>query len=181
MHSSPVKSVKLNAHYLINQNIDQVSFWDNYQLNSTQLKQAPAPKDMMIAFFKAFPKSFIFLLRTRERIAKWLRLKTADESDSKIETLHQFKGEIGDRIALFEVLAKNEQELMTGQNDSHLDFKLSFISYADQTGVKLELATTVIINNKIGKFYFAVVKPFHRFYLKRIIKRMEHELVNQSW
>ncbi|BDS13120.1 DUF2867 domain-containing protein [Aureispira anguillae] len=181
--NSILKEVGLKETYLIHNNMDDVDFWDNFQLASKKLNYLPEPKDLMIAFFKAFPKSFLILLHTREFIAKRLKLKTAPESDkkSRMEKLHAFQGNIGERVAIFEVLDKTEIELLTGQKDTHLDFKLSFISYKTNGITYLELATTVILNNRLGKAYFFIVKPFHKFYLKIILKRMENILIHKDW
>lgn len=183
MKNNIVWEVPLNDDYLISKGAQNVDFIDNYQLTSDNLTYLPEPKDLMIAFFRSFPGSFKILLQTREFIAKKLGLKTAPESEkeSRLQKLHEFKGDIGDSVAVFEVLDKTEKELLTGQNDAHLDFKLSFIVYKHKDSVNLEMATTVIINNTLGKLYFAVVKPIHKFYMKKIMRKMEKELVNKCW
>ncbi|CAM1343520.1 DUF2867 domain-containing protein [Tenacibaculum amylolyticum] len=183
MVHNKVIEVGFDQDYLISKSIAAASFSDNFRLVSSRLHYVPEPKDAMIAFFLSFPKSFKFLLNTREFIAKLLGLKTAPKSkkEAKIEKLYQFKGNIGESIAIFEVLDKNAHELLTGQKDSHLDFKLSFIVYKNNDVTNLEMATTVLINNKLGKLYFGIVKPFHKFYTKRILKRMELNLINKNW
>ncbi len=183
MKKSSIKEVNFDSNYLISKDIDKANYTDNFRLTSEKLEHLPEPKDLMIAFFLSFPRSFKTLLHTREFIAKFLNLKTASATDksSRLEKLYGFKGNIGEKIALFEVLDKTENELLTGQNDSHLDFKLSFISFGGKNNANLELATTVILNNTVGKIYFALVKPFHRFYLKRILRQMEKELIQKTW
>jgi hypothetical protein len=139
----------------------------------------PKPKDCMIAFFKAFSPFFTKLLLSREKIAKELGLKTATKlTQAEREAyLNEFEGNIGDSIAIFDVLDKNDIELLTGQTDKHLDFKLSFISYEEENDKIIELATVVRIHNTLGKIYFFFVKPFHRYFMKRIFKKMEKELL----
>ena len=183
MTKSKVTEVEIETNYLIYKNSNQVTYADNFRFTSYELDYFPEPKDLMIAFFLSFPKSFKFLLNIREFIAKFFGLKTAPktEKESRLKELYQFKGDIGDKIAIFEVQDKNKNELLTGQKDSHLDFKLSFLSFKSNNAIRLELATTVIINNTLGKIYFKIVKPFHKFYLKRILKKMEIELINKSW
>ncbi len=183
MQNNTVIEIESTQDYLIYQDIENIDFIDHYQLSTKNLKYAPEPKDLMIAFFKSFPTFFRTLLHTREFFAKFLKLKTApkSEKDARIEKLHLFKGETGDSIALFDVLDKTEKELLTGQNDTHLDFRLSFITYKYNDSINLELATTVNIHNKIGKLYFSIVQPIHKFYMKKILKKMEFVLSNKSW
>ncbi len=180
--ASKVSQIQLSKNLLISKTSHALDYADVFQLQSKHLKNVPEPKDCMIAFFKAFPKSFKFLLILREKIAKLLRLKTAPETEktSRLERLHNFSGDIGDSIAIFEVIDKNKTELLTGQNDDHLDFKLSFISYKTELPT-IELATTVKINNKIGKLYFSIVRPIHKYYMKIILSRMEHILISKDW
>ena len=183
MKKSIVTEVELQPEYLISNTTQELTYADNFRLVSENIKYTPEPKDLMIAFFKSFPKSFTVLLHTREFIAKQLRLKTAPKLDEnkRKELLHQFKGEIGEQVAIFKVLDKNENELLTGQKDSHLDFQLSFLVFENENDIRMELATTVIINNSIGRIYFAIIKPIHKFYLKVILRRMERVLIDKNW
>ena len=137
----------------------------------------------MIAFFKSFPAVFIKLLLFRERIAKIFGLKTATKTTKaeRDKILNEFEGKIGDSIFISQVIDKDNVELLTGQTDKHLDFKLSFIIYEKDNHAIIELATTVNFHNLLGRMYFFFVRPFHRFYMKRILKRMEKVLINKSW
>lgn len=183
MNKNKVKEIEMGNDYLISNALENIDFVDHYQLSTKQLHYAPEPKDLMIAFFKSFPKSFMYLLILREKIANFFNLKTAEKLDeqSRIEQLHNFKGNIGDSIAIFHVLEKNEEEILTGEDDSHLNFRLSFITYKDDDAINLEMATTVDINNRLGKIYFAIVKPIHKYYMKQILRKMEVELLNKVW
>lgn len=181
--SLSIKEVPLNPSYLIAKHKGQLDFCDVFQLKSSQLSDLLEPKDLMIAFFKSFPKSFTFLLYTRDRIAKLFNLKTAPAvaKHERMERLHAFKGNIGESVAIFEVLDKTDTELLTGQKDDHLDFKLSFVVDKQADVITIELATTVVLNNALGRAYFALVKPFHKFYLKRILAKMEKVLLHKDW
>lgn len=179
---SKVSEIHLNPSYLIHKQEEHLDYVDVFQLKSKLLTNTEEPKDCMIAFFKAFPNSFKVLLNLREAIAKKLGLKTAPQSNptTRLEKLHAFKGDIGESVAIFEVLEKNNTELVTGQKDKHLDFKLAFISYRELEPC-IELVTTVKINNRLGKIYFAIVRPIHRFYMKRLLLKMETILLNKDW
>lgn len=178
-----VTEVELNKNYLITQQSKEIDYSDVFQIKAESLNKLPEPKDCMIAFFKSFPPLFIKMLLLRESIAKKLGLKTATKTtqEEREKIVNEFQGNIGDSIAVFEVIDKNKIELLTGQKDKHLDFKLSFISYKKQNCPTIELATTVLIHNFLGKAYFFFVRPIHQFYMKRIMKRMVKVLENKSW
>ncbi|MDN5202777.1 DUF2867 domain-containing protein [Fulvivirgaceae bacterium BMA10] len=178
-----VIEVELNKGYLISKQSGAIDYSDVFQMKTKSLNEIPEPKDCMIAFFKSFPPFLIKLLLLREKIARIFGLKTASETSQaeREKTLNEFEGKVGDSIAIFEVIGKDHMELLTGQKDKHLDFKLSFISYEKDNHAIVELATTVNIHNILGRFYFFFVKPIHRLYMKRILRRMEKELINKSW
>jgi len=175
--------VELNEGYLISKQSKEVDYSDVFQMKTKSLDEIPEPKDCMIAFFKSFPPFFIKLILFRERIAKIFGIKTATKTtkEEREKILNEFEGKIGDSITIFKVINKENIELLTGQTDKHLDFKLSFISYEKDNHAIIELATAVNIHNLLGKMYFFFVRPFHRFYMKRILKRMEKVLINKSW
>jgi len=176
-----VTEVQLNEEYLIAKQSNNIDYVDVFQVEIESL-EPPAPKDCMVAFFRSFPPFFTALLLLREKIAGAFGLKTAPENtqEAREKQLNEFQGNVGDHIAIFEVLDKNSVELLTGQKDKHLDFKLSFISYQKDNHSIIELATTVVIHNALGKAYFSIVRPIHRIYMKRIMRRMVKKLHNSS-
>jgi hypothetical protein len=78
-----------------------------------------------------------------EVIAKMVGLKKANGIDVT-KQLKNFKGEIGDSIALFHVMERNETEILTGENDKHLNFRLSLIALPNDWGTEIQVATTVL-------------------------------------
>lgn len=174
-----ITEVKISKAYLIAQLSTKIDYADSFQLKTHLLKNVPKPKDCLVAFFKSFSPFLTKLIITREIIAKKLGLKTENKitNNQRNKLIDEFEGNIGDSIAIFEVLHKNDTELLTGQTDKHLDFKLSFICYKENEDKIVELATTVKFHNLLGKIYFFFVKPFHRYFMKRILKRMNDELI----
>ena len=140
----------------------------------------PVPlEELPKMFFMAFPKWFIVLMGTREVVAKIIGLKTSEGMDVK-KQIKEFKGEIGDSIALFHVLDKTEEEIMTGESDSHLDFRLSLFYRPKKEKHEIILATTVQYNNWVGKVYFFFVKPIHRLIMPVLLKRMNRLVENKT-
>jgi hypothetical protein len=71
----------------------------------------------------------------------------------------------------FTKIAQIENELIMGENDRHLNFRVSVL--VDRLSSLIYLTTVVHYNNRIGKAYFLFVKPFHRILVKSVIKRYE--------
>ncbi len=59
--------------------------------------------------------------------------------------IEQFQGQVGDRIARFEVWNRNANEIVTGQSDKHLDFVLVFKLENNEKQHTLQLITAVQI------------------------------------
>jgi hypothetical protein len=58
------------------------------------------------------------------------------------------------------VVAFGKDELVTGRNDKHLDFRVSVIREA---GKRVVFSTAVMTHNTFGRTYLAAILPFHRF------------------
>ncbi|MBQ4279925.1 MAG: DUF2867 domain-containing protein [Rikenellaceae bacterium] len=79
------------------------------------------------------------------------------------ETFHP----VGGRLALFEVLARGEREIVLGMDDKHLDFRVSLLGGGDD----LWLTTVVRFNNRGGRLYFKVIRPFHALIVGSLARR----------
>ena len=77
------------------------------------------------SFFLASPEWINGLLLLRDRIVGMFGLKTGTDASNKEKIIANFKCEIGENVALFKVFDKNENEVLFGENDKHLDFRVS--------------------------------------------------------
>ena len=77
---------------------------------------------------------------------------------------------------MFEVWNRNENEIVTGQRDKHLDFSLSFYVDNRTEHQVVQLVTVVQINNTLGKVYFFIVKPIHRLLMPGAVRRLCKQL-----
>lgn len=66
-------------------------------------------------------------------------------------------------IGFFPVLSKSAGELVMGEDDGHLDFRLAILLRADAAGGReLVVVTVVHCHNWLGRAYLAAITPFHR-------------------
>lgn len=160
------------ADSLIADALERIDYADNFgEITSApiQLEQLP------ILFFQVFPSWFTALMGLREVIARWIGLKTAHGMDVH-QQIRGFKGEVGESIALFHVLGRNEHEILFGEDDAHLNFRLSFIKEMRGDQTCIQLATTVQYTGWMGRVYFFFVRPIHRLAVPLILKRMIRRL-----
>ncbi len=78
------------------------------------------------------------------------------------------------------MFARTENEVILGEDDKHLNFRVSLFLEQQQNNPQkkdLTISTTVEFNNWFGRLYFIPVRPFHKLIvptmLKGIIKELE--------
>jgi len=148
------KILKLNAipaNSLILNGFGKVDYHDTYQIQKETEKNAEEiSKEIM-----QMPKWVSVLMKLRNRIVGVFGLKT-DKNPEKTDNF-------------FSVIENNENEIVMGEVDKHLDFRLSVLkNSAEKT---ISLTTVVHFNNIWGNIYFFPVRPFHKIILKTVLKR----------
>lgn len=134
-----------------------------------------ALEELPILMFKSIPSWFYLLFKIRDWIATGLGLKTGSTFDFE-KQVQQFKGNPGEQLNLFRVYARSENELMMGENDKHLDFRLSYFKIDHGPQTELLLSTVVHYNAPMGRLYFFFVKPFHKLIVPILLRKMAKQL-----
>lgn len=125
------------------------------------------------AFFSASPAWVDKLLELRNRMVSLIGLKVPG-AGAKEEVLRNFKCEVGESVALFHVLAKTENEVIFGEDDKHLNFRVSL--FLDRQNNLLTVSTLVKIHNNLGRLYMFAIKPFHKIIVPTITKGISNEI-----
>lgn len=107
---------------------------------------------------------FKVLLSIRDRVVRLFGLQTSGElRDANAE---------GDRIDFFPIVSADDDELILGEDDQHLNFRISLLLQREASGPDLVLATSVDhCNNCLGRIYLAGIKPFHRLVVRSNLRR----------
>ena len=66
--------------------------------------------------------------------------------------------EVGDRINFFHVRSLAEDEIILGEDDRHLDFRIAVRRDGES---RVSLATWVQVHNRLGRSYLRLILPFH--------------------
>jgi hypothetical protein len=110
----------------------------------------------------ALPAWVYGLLRMRDIIVKPLGLKTGKEvANEKNNSTEGY---------FFPVLELFDNEVVMGENDSHLNFRTSVL--IDRSAALIFITTVVHYNNFWGRLYFFPVRPFHGIIVKACVKRL---------
>ncbi|RAS24721.1 DUF2867 domain-containing protein [Paraburkholderia bryophila] len=79
-----------------------------------------------------------------------------------------------DHIEFFRIYTRSAREIILGENDSHLDFRLSVLQQIreseDGRSRYLILSTVVHCHNALGRFYILAIAPFHRLVVRSSLR-----------
>lgn len=125
------------------------------------------------AFFASSPAWVDWLFDIRNRVVSMLGLKTSG-AESKEVVIQNIKCEVGESVGLFKIFAKTENEIVMGEDDKHLDFRVSL--FLDRQNNLLIVSTIVKIHNWLGRLYFLPVKPFHKIIVPVMTKGITNEI-----
>jgi hypothetical protein len=162
-----VEQVALPSQSAIATAFKSVNLADAY---SIQLPSGASKNpDVLARFIFSVQPSWIgALTNVRDAIVAGLGLKTARQ-------LATLSGDpAARRISIFRVFGTSETEVVLGENDKHLDFRVSILCTPDSppsTGSQLTLSTVVHCHNRLGRTYLSVIAPFHRQVVKASLRR----------
>lgn len=157
---------------LLNQIGKRYDYADSFQSIIPDKENKLQPAGICKAFFLSTPKWIKKLLGLRNKIVGIFGLKTSGNVDRK-QMLNNFKCEQGDRVGLFKVFAKTDNEVILGEDDKHLDFRISLFldKFKENENEKqLTISTIVVFKNLFGRLYFLLIKPLHKFITRAMLK-----------
>ncbi len=92
----------------------------------------------------------------------WARVWRTEFKDSYVP---------GEKIARFKLYSQNQSEIIAGENDKHLDFRVSVLKVSESGTNKVIVSTVIFAHNLFGKVYLLFVLPFHRFGLRHLLSQ----------
>ncbi|CAE6785812.1 DUF2867 domain-containing protein [Paraburkholderia haematera] len=112
-------------------------------------------------------------------VGKLLRLRDALVARFGIKTSKQLRAASSygsrERVDIFRIYTRSTREIILGENDSHLDFRLSVLQQTRDTregsARYLILTTVVHCHNAFGRFYIFAIAPFHRLVVRSSLRR----------
>jgi len=75
-------------------------------------------------------------------------------------------------VDFFPVLSEREDEIVLGEDDRHLDFRVSLQRRREPSGVLLAATTVVRVHNPLGRAYLLAVRPFHKIIMRASLARL---------
>lgn len=106
------------------------------------------------------------LMKVRDALVAGFGLKTSNRLTS-LGTEDMAK-----RIGIFKIYSTTKHEIILGEDDKHLNFRLSVLCSVQPTGERrLILSTVVHCHNRLGRIYIFLIAPFHRLVVRSSLCR----------
>lgn len=156
---------------------------DSFQCSFSEKRQESSITKIGTLFMSGGPKWADTLLAIRDKIVKPFGLKTSDQITGKPTQPDDIKYELGERLGIFKLFEKTENEIVLGEDDTHLNFRVSLLldPVAGETDEKrLSITTAVTFNNLFGRIYFLPVKPFHRLIVRKTLRNIVHQIESET-
>jgi hypothetical protein len=157
---SKITNVKLPKESISMQFIGEIDYVDAFKVKLSDNTQKV--DSLYMAIFNHVPKWVNVLMGLRNKIVGVFGLDTGDGSKQKeIKSLT-----VGDKHGVFKIFDIQPNEIIAGEDDKHLDFRVSVLKNDDY----LILSTLVHYNSGFGKVYFFIIKPFHKVVVKVMMR-----------
>lgn len=78
-----------------------------------------------------------------------------------------------DRIDIFRVFERHPREIILGEDDRHLDFRVSVLVDEEGASRRLVVTTLVFYRHWGGRAYIRAIAPFHRLVVKSALRGCE--------
>jgi len=113
------------------------------------------------------------LMRLRDALVAGLGLKTSGQMASLSAE------EQAARVAIFRIYTTTPTEIVLGEDDTHLDFRVSVLcsSASPDSARRLTVSTVVHCHNLLGRVYIRIIAPFHR----RLVKHGLRSAARAGW
>jgi hypothetical protein len=123
------------------------------------------PEALARFIFASQPRWVSMLMQVRDLIVGRFGLKTG-------RGLRQSSAK---RIGLFRVYESASTEVILGEDDRHLDFRVSVLVRSEPFGAGgvtfVVVSTVVHCHNRLGRLYIFFIAPFHRLVVKADLRR----------
>jgi len=80
----------------------------------------------------------------------------------------------GNRVGLFKIYSTSATEIVLGEDDKHLDFRVSVLCSGEAPMAskrQLVVSTVVHCHNRLGRIYILLIAPFHRLVVQSSLRR----------
>jgi hypothetical protein len=154
----------------LNANVDYVDRFDVSIPTSDPFRREYSIDYLTALLFTSMPKWAHALFAMRNRLGALVGLKPGDLS-LPANVSRDVHYPIASRAIFFTVSHRTKDEIVMAETDRHLDFRASVRRASKDDAVStLSVTTVVCFNNAWGRWYFALIRPFHVLILRSLLR-----------
>jgi hypothetical protein len=154
------------ANCTFSRELAKLYYWDSFEacLGRAELSMT----DIYLGIFAHLPGWINWLLVLRTKIVSVFGIKGPTSAQlNNVEIKKKYVA--GETIALFTLFSRDDNEIVTGGDDKHLDFRVSVLRLSEDGVSKVVLTTIVTPHNVFGKAYLFFILPFHKFAVRTVM------------
>lgn len=114
------------------------------------------------------PNIVVAMMRLRNFLVAPFGLKTGAGRDRAPHDARRQNAD-GGTIGLWRLYGLEPDEILAGEDDKHLDFRVSLQRRAGRAGPSIVLSTAVRTHNLLGRTYLRLILPFHRRFVRLML------------
>ncbi len=155
---------ELPASSRLRDSLPQIDYLNSYSIGVAR------PDQSMICLYAAaldhLPRVFKHLLVLRSILVRPLGIAGISHRDltRPIDTGRTYS--VGDKLGRWTLYGQYPDELVTGADDKHLDFRVSVLREGRS---RVVLSTAVMTHNAFGRAYLTTILPFHRYGVAQLL------------
>ncbi|CAG9252485.1 conserved hypothetical protein [Paraburkholderia unamae] len=163
-NSKKAEQVDLPATSRLSRSYDEADFVDAFSVDLPATACSDA-ESLARHIFSGQPGWIATLLGVRDIAVRPFGLKRTID----------LKATEGDRLSIFRVFERHKDEIILGENDTHLDFRVSVLVQPESGGrpQRLIVTTLVFYNRLLGRAYLGAIAPFHRLVVRASLDRAQ--------
>ena len=178
-----IKQNKIPEYSIMKNDENSFHYIDSFQSENLIIRTDNDVISIGRLFLTSGPKWADSLMLIRDKVVGVFGLKTSEQLTAEARNPDNFKFQVGEQLDIFKVYAKTENELVLGDDDKHLSFRVSLLLDCKNNDIgkkKIMITTMVEYKNIFGRIYFLPVKPIHQFIVKGTLKKMIKKIENVS-
>jgi hypothetical protein len=146
--------------------IERAHFRDSYRAPLSRRELSIV--DVFFAIFAHRPLWMKLLLIARNKVASLAGLDAPTASEILHVEIKDRHG-VGEMIDVWPIFALSEDEVVTGRNNKHMDFRLSVVKVPDGDRTSVVVSTICVVHNLTGRLYLFFVVPFHKYGVRKLL------------
>ncbi|MCB2409106.1 DUF2867 domain-containing protein [Hymenobacter lucidus] len=176
MSKIKVVAVALPAASALAATTAPANYSDAYQV-ALPASAAHQAADATWLLFGHAPAWVQHLMQLRDSLVRPFRLKTSPPATPRPDGQRLVPGS---RLGPFQVFSVAPHEVILGQDDRHLDFRVSVLLTPSGPATVGVVSTVVWFHNWFGRGYFAVVRPLHRLVVPALLRNALRQVPGHS-